>query len=62
MKLCYKALLDILEETEQELRNQGKENFVKYAKNDVWLILFFKLLLLKFVFSIGNIKLNKIAY
>ncbi|XP_068467919.1 (-)-germacrene D synthase-like isoform X1 [Phaseolus vulgaris] len=35
MKLCYKALLDIFEETEQELRNQGKENFVKYAKNEV---------------------------
>jgi len=48
MKLCYKALLDIFEETEQELRNQGKENFVKYAKNEVWLIFFFfKLLLLK---------------
>jgi len=35
MKLCYKALLDIFEETEQELRNQGKENFVKYAEKEV---------------------------
>jgi len=50
MKLCYKALLDIFEETEQELRNQGKENFVKYAKNEVWFFFFFKVLLLKFCF------------
>ncbi|KOM49910.1 hypothetical protein LR48_Vigan08g073700 [Vigna angularis] len=35
MKLCYKALLDIFEETEQELRMQGKEYFVKYSKKEV---------------------------
>ncbi|XP_014493436.1 (-)-germacrene D synthase-like [Vigna radiata var. radiata] len=35
MKLCYKALLDIFEETEQELRMQGKEYFVKYSKNEM---------------------------
>ncbi|XP_027911972.1 (-)-germacrene D synthase-like [Vigna unguiculata] len=35
MKLCYKALLNIFEETEQELRKQGKEYFVKYSKNEM---------------------------
>ena len=40
MKLCYKALLDIFEETEQELRKRGKENFVNYAKKEVRLIFF----------------------
>ncbi|XP_020207457.1 (-)-germacrene D synthase [Cajanus cajan] len=35
MKLCYTSLLDIFEEIEQELRKQGKEHFVKYAKQEV---------------------------
>ncbi|XP_027923980.1 (-)-germacrene D synthase-like isoform X2 [Vigna unguiculata] len=35
MKLCYKALLDIFEETEQELKKQGKEYFVKYSKSEM---------------------------
>jgi len=40
MKLCYKALLDIFEETKQELKQQGKEYFVKYSKNEVWISVF----------------------
>jgi len=49
MKLCYKALLDIFEETEQELKKQGKEYFVKYSKSEVWISVFYfvKLFLLK---------------
>jgi len=43
MKLCYKALLNIFEETEQELRKQGKEYFVKYSKNEVCLSVFYYL-------------------
>ncbi|WVZ03704.1 hypothetical protein V8G54_024510 [Vigna mungo] len=35
MRLCYKDLLDIFEETEQELRKRGKENFVKYAEKEM---------------------------
>ncbi|QCD94019.1 casbene synthase [Vigna unguiculata] len=30
-----KALLDIFEETKQELKQQGKEYFVKYSKNEI---------------------------
>ncbi|KAG2396987.1 (-)-germacrene D synthase [Vigna angularis] len=35
MRLCYKELLDIFEETEQQLRKRGKENFVKYAQKEM---------------------------
>ncbi|KAG4968021.1 hypothetical protein JHK87_033672 [Glycine soja] len=35
MKLCYSALLDVFEETEKEMRKQGKTHFVKYAKNEI---------------------------
>jgi len=50
MKLCYKSLLDIFEETEQELRNQEKENFVKYAEKEVWLIFWFLIATFKILF------------
>jgi len=49
MKLCYSALLDVFEETEQEMRKQGKTHFVKYAKNEVWLSLFFSFVSYNFV-------------
>jgi len=42
MKLCYKALLDVFEEIEQELRKHGKEDLVKYSKKEVWLNFAFK--------------------
>ncbi|CAJ1978694.1 unnamed protein product [Sphenostylis stenocarpa] len=35
MKLCYIALLDAFEQIRQELRKQGKEDFVKYAEKQL---------------------------
>ncbi|KAK7262674.1 hypothetical protein RJT34_30249 [Clitoria ternatea] len=35
MKVCYKALLDVYEETEQEMIKKGKAYYVKYAKKEM---------------------------
>ncbi|KAK7342588.1 hypothetical protein VNO80_25543 [Phaseolus coccineus] len=35
MQLCYKAILDVYEEIEKEMRKQGKVYFMKYAKKEM---------------------------
>lgn len=40
MKYCYKALLDVYEETEQEMTKEGRSFCVNYAKDEVRLQLY----------------------
>jgi len=35
MKFCYKAVLDVYEEMEQEMVKEGRAFCVTYAKNEV---------------------------
>ncbi|ESW04998.1 hypothetical protein PHAVU_011G143100, partial [Phaseolus vulgaris] len=35
MQLCYRTILDVYEEIEQEMRKQGKVYFMKYAKKEM---------------------------
>jgi len=35
MQVCYKAILDVYEEIEQEMRKQGKVYCIKYVKKEV---------------------------
>ncbi|KAK8464190.1 hypothetical protein PHAVU_011G142600 [Phaseolus vulgaris] len=35
MQLCYREILDVFEEIEQEMRKQGKVYFMKYAKKEM---------------------------
>lgn len=54
MKFCYKALLDVYEEMEQEMVKEGRAFCVYYVKNEVNIInlqLFLGLVLTKYYIS-----------
>jgi len=52
MQLCYKAILDVYEEIEQEMRKQGKVYLMKYAKKEVIIVsLIFFLFFIQLILS-----------
>ena len=52
MQLCYRAILDVYEEIEQEMRKQGKVYFMKYAKKEVIIVsLIFFLFFIQLILS-----------
>jgi len=56
MQVCYKAILDVYEEIEQEMRKQRKVFSIKYVKKEVKLQ-FIDFFFLLFIYSMDTKKL-----